>query len=102
MERGNQKTFNQNPQIVEKLVNKEDRYSHLLPLHLWVCFLGANFRHNSQGLVIEERKNQGLVLGWFNHILQWIYSNEQHDSNRRENRGNIRAGKIFILLVNIP
>ena len=43
------------------MINKEDRYSHLLPLHLWVCFLGADFRHNSQGLVIEEGKNPRLV-----------------------------------------
>ena len=43
MERGNQKTFDQHPEIVDKAFNKEDRYSHCLPLHVWVCFLGANF-----------------------------------------------------------
>ena len=30
-------------------------------MHLWVCFLGANFRHNSQGLLIREGKNSRLV-----------------------------------------
>ena len=30
-------------------------------MHLWVCRLGANFRHNSQGMVIEENKNPRLV-----------------------------------------
>ena len=28
---------------------------------MWVCFLGADFRHGFQGLVIEERKNPRLV-----------------------------------------
>jgi hypothetical protein len=34
-----------------------------LPLHLWVCFLGAHFQHNSQGLIFETGKNPRLVLG---------------------------------------
>ena len=61
IKRGNQKKFTQNPEIVDRVINKEDRYSHLLPLYLWVHFLGENFRHNSQGLVIEEGKNLRLV-----------------------------------------
>ena len=34
MERGNKKNLNQNPEIVDRVINKEDRYSHLLPLNL--------------------------------------------------------------------
>ena len=61
MERGNQGTFNQNPKMLDKIINKEDRYSHVLPLHLWVCFQGANFQHNSHSLVIEEGTNPRLA-----------------------------------------
>ena len=43
IERGNQKNFTQNPEIVNKVMNKEDRYGHIFPLHLWVCFLSAGF-----------------------------------------------------------
>jgi len=33
IEQGNSKSFNENPELVLKTMNKEDRYSHLLPLH---------------------------------------------------------------------
>ena len=37
-------------------MNKEDRYSHLIPLHPWVCKLGSNLRHSSQGIVDMKRQ----------------------------------------------
>ena len=36
-ERGNQNVVLDNPDLVNKIINKEDRYSHLVPLHDWVC-----------------------------------------------------------------
>jgi hypothetical protein len=43
IEKGNQETFTMYPEIVTKTMNKEDRYSHLLPVKLWVLYfhLGA-------------------------------------------------------------
>ena len=43
--KGNQKSFDQNPDQVEEIINKEDRNNHILPLHDWVCQLGPNMRH---------------------------------------------------------
>ena len=51
IKRGNQKSVLDNPELVNKIINKEDRYSHLIPLHEWVCKLGPHLRHNSQGVV---------------------------------------------------
>ena len=33
IERGNQKSLIDNPDLVNKLINNEDRYSHVVPLH---------------------------------------------------------------------
>ena len=52
--RGNQKSFIQNPDVVQETLNKEDRNSHLVPMHDWVCRLGSNMRHTPQGLVINR------------------------------------------------
>ena len=45
-----------NPDLVENIMNKEDRYSHIIPLHPWVCKLGPNLRHSSQGIVDMKRQ----------------------------------------------
>jgi hypothetical protein len=37
--RGNSKSFNENPEVVKKTMNKEDRYSHLVPLDILICLL---------------------------------------------------------------
>jgi len=59
--KGNQKSFVQNPDVVKKALNKEDRNSHLVTLHEWVCRLGPNLRHTSQGMVIKEGSNPRVV-----------------------------------------
>ena len=33
IKRGNQKSVIENPDLVNKITNKEDRYFHLIPLH---------------------------------------------------------------------
>ena len=58
IKRGNQKSFNQCPDQVAKLVNKEDRNSHLFPVHDWVCHLGSNMRHTAQGMVMKNGKGR--------------------------------------------
>ena len=59
--RGNQKNFVQNKHIVMKALNKEDRNSHLVPMHDWVCHLSPNMRHNPQGLVLKLGSNPRVV-----------------------------------------
>ena len=41
--RGNQKSFVMNDEVVAETINKEDRNSHLIPLHGWVCKIAPNF-----------------------------------------------------------
>ena len=58
IKRGNQKSFNQYPDQVAKIINKEDRNSHVFPLHEWVCYLGPNMRHTAQGMVMKMVKEE--------------------------------------------
>ena len=37
IKRGNSKSFNNNPELFLKIMNKEDRYSHILPLNKLLC-----------------------------------------------------------------
>ena len=37
IQQGNSKIFNKNPELVAKTMNKEDRYSHVLPLDKLLC-----------------------------------------------------------------
>jgi len=61
MEHGNQKTFIDNPEIVRKTLNKEDRYSHLIPMDRIFCLLSPYLRHTSQGIILKEGKNPRVV-----------------------------------------
>ena len=58
--RGNSKSFNENPEIVKKTMNKEDRYSHVVPLDILICLLSPYLRHTMQTMVIKEGKNPHL------------------------------------------
>jgi hypothetical protein len=57
--RGNSKIFNKNPEIVKKM-NKEDRYSHVIPLDILICLLSPYLGHTMQIMVIKEVKNPFL------------------------------------------
>ena len=61
MKRGNQKNFVDNPDVVKQTINKEDRYSHLLPLAAFFCLFSPFFRHNAQGMIIKPGKNPRIV-----------------------------------------
>ncbi len=58
--RGNSKSFNNNPEIVKKTMNKEDRYSQGVPLDILICLLLPYMRHTTQTIVIKEGKNPHL------------------------------------------
>ena len=55
IERGNQNSVLDNPDLVNKILDKEDRYSHLVPLHDWVCRLDPHLWHKSQDIIDLKR-----------------------------------------------
>lgn len=55
IQRGNQKSLLDHPEIAEEVITKEDGFSHIIIFHDWICSLGPHLRHNSQGLVDLKR-----------------------------------------------
>ncbi len=45
--RGDPKSFVENPQLVQKTMNKEDCYSHLVPMDQLLCKLSPYLRHTT-------------------------------------------------------
>ncbi len=63
--RGNLKGFVENPQLVQMTINKEDRYSHLVPMDPLLCKLSPYLHHTTQRIVIKDGKNDHIVWdGW--------------------------------------
>ena len=58
--RRNLKSFNESPDLVLKTMNKEDRYSHVLPLNELLCTFSPYCCHTMQTLVIKLGKNDRL------------------------------------------
>ncbi len=58
--RGNSKSF-AHPELVKKAMNKEDRYSHLVPIVVDICHASAYLRHTIQTFVMKPDKNDCLV-----------------------------------------
>jgi hypothetical protein len=58
---GNLKIFVENPRLVQKTMNKEDRYSHLVPMDPLLCKLSPNSRQTMQSIVIKDGKNKRIV-----------------------------------------
>jgi hypothetical protein len=54
--RGNSKSFNKNPEIVKKTINKEDRYSHIIPLDILICLLSPYLRLTTQTMVLSTQR----------------------------------------------
>ena len=59
--RGNSKNFIANPKLVRKTMNKEDRYSHLVPMDPILCKFSPYLCHTTQSIVIKEGKNNHIV-----------------------------------------
>ena len=55
--RGNSRSFKDNIHLVLKTMNKEDRYSHLVPLDESICRFSPHCRHTTQTKVIKKGKN---------------------------------------------
>jgi hypothetical protein len=60
IDRGNLKSFNANTALVLKTMNKEDRYSHLIPLDEIMCRFSSYCCHTTQTMVIKAGKNDRL------------------------------------------
>jgi hypothetical protein len=60
IQQGNSKSFNKNPELVSKTLNKEDCYSHVLPLDKLICTFSPYCRHTTQTVVIKPGKNNRL------------------------------------------
>ncbi len=65
IERGNSKSFNDNPDLVLKKMNKEDCYSHLIPCHELISKFSANCRHTTQTLSIKPGKDVRICYDGF-------------------------------------
>ena len=61
IQRGNSRSFNDNTELVLKTMNKEDRYSHLVPMDETICRFSPHCRHTTQTMVIKKGKNDRLV-----------------------------------------
>jgi hypothetical protein len=55
-----QKSFNNNTALVLKTMNKEDRYSHLIPLDEIMCHFSPYCCHTTQTMIIKAGKNDRL------------------------------------------
>jgi len=49
--RGNSKSFNDHPELIKKAMNKEDRYSHLVPIDEDICHVSAYLPHKVPKLI---------------------------------------------------
>ncbi len=58
---GNSKSFVENPQLVQKAMNKEERYSHLVPMDPLLCKLSPYLCHTTQSIIIKDGKNNRIV-----------------------------------------
>ncbi len=56
LKRGNSKTFEANPDLIKKAMNKEDWYSHLLPIDKELCQASAYCHTTAQTVVIKPGK----------------------------------------------
>jgi hypothetical protein len=57
----NLKSFAENPLLVQKTMNKEDRYSHLVLMDPLLCKLSTYLCHTMQSIVIKDGKNNCIV-----------------------------------------
>ena len=62
IQRGNSKSFNENQDLVAKTMNKEDRYSHVLPFDELLSIASPFCRHTMQTLVVKEGKNDRIAF----------------------------------------
>lgn len=60
-QRGNQPTYNRNPDKTRKAMNKEEKHSHVLPIHEDLAYFSPFCRHTPQGAVDKPNKSFRIV-----------------------------------------
>ncbi len=58
---GNSKSFIDNPHLVQKTMNKEDRYNHLVPMDQLLYKFSPYLCHTTQSIIIKEENNDQIV-----------------------------------------
>jgi hypothetical protein len=58
---GNLKSFNGNPDLVRKAMNKEHQYSHLVPIDEDICRASAYLRHTIQTVIMKPATNYHII-----------------------------------------
>ncbi len=58
IQKGNQQTFLQHPEVVTKTTNKEEKNSHVLPLLLWTVYFSPYLCCSPQGMREKDGKHQ--------------------------------------------
>ncbi len=82
--RGNSKSFNNHPELVKKAMNKEDCYSHLVPIDVDIFRASAYLRHTIQTVVMKPGKNDCLVWdGTTTRLALDIVMNQVTPINRK-------------------
>ncbi len=56
LKHGNLKTFKADPNLIKKVMNKEDCYSHLVPINKDICRTSAFCHSTTQTVVIKPVK----------------------------------------------
>ncbi len=58
---GNSKSFVENPQLVQNMMNNKNRFSHLVPMDPLLCQLSPYLPHTMQSIIIKVGKNNRIV-----------------------------------------
>jgi hypothetical protein len=66
LQKGNQQTFLQHPEVTAKTMNKEEKNSHVLPFRIWVVYFSPFCRATPQG--IQEKYGKFCVI--FDSLMQ--------------------------------
>ncbi len=78
--RGNSKNFIANPKLVRKTMNKEDRYSHLVPMDDPMQVLSLSLPHYPE--YSHKRRQERLHrLGWIDGLEAYRYCYEPNNSS---------------------
>ena len=77
---GTSKYFIANPKLLCKTMNKEDRYSHLVPMDPILCKFSPYLCHTTQNSQ-KRRQERSHRLGWLDSLEAYWYCHEPDNSS---------------------
>ena len=92
LSKGNHPNIDQNPELVQETMNKEEKNSHVLPLFSWLMRFLPHAHHVPQALVIKDGKEPRLVWDGTKRHAWW--STPMNDLTSGENEPRISFGKV--------